>query len=49
MLTKNRAVHDVVAHAQVLRSFSEEVAGSWNSQIDLLFIDGDHSYHGRQA
>lgn len=31
---------------QILRAFSEEVARSWNSNIDLLFIDGDHSYDG---
>jgi predicted O-methyltransferase YrrM len=31
---------------QILRAFSDEVARSWNSKIDLLFIDGDHSYDG---
>jgi predicted O-methyltransferase YrrM len=46
VLTENLAALGVGAHVQVLRSFSEEVAGSWNSPIDLLFIDGDHSYDG---
>lgn len=29
-----------------LRGFSKDVAGSWNKPIDLLFIDGDHSFDG---
>ena len=29
-----------------LRGRSEEVAASWSGPIDLLFIDGDHSFEG---
>jgi len=31
---------------EILRSTSEEVAGTWKLSIDILFIDGDHSYEG---
>lgn len=31
---------------EILRKTSGEVAESWNQEIDLLFIDGDHSYEG---
>ncbi len=29
-----------------LRGLCEEIANHFNSQVDLLFIDGDHSYEG---
>jgi predicted O-methyltransferase YrrM len=29
-----------------LRGYSREIASQFTEQIDLLFIDGDHSYHG---
>jgi predicted O-methyltransferase YrrM len=31
---------------EMLRNTSDEVAKSWNESIDILFIDGDHSYEG---
>lgn len=31
---------------EILRSTSDEVAREWKSPIDILFIDGDHSYEG---
>lgn len=34
---------------EVCRGRSVEVAVSWSRQIDLLFIDGDHSYEGCSA
>lgn len=40
---KRCGVEDYVC---VLRSFSTEVAREWDKSIDLLFIDGDHSYEG---
>jgi predicted O-methyltransferase YrrM len=30
----------------MIRSLSEDAARNWDRQIDLLFIDGDHSYDG---
>ena len=46
ILQQNLETLDLSAQVQVLREFSEEVARSWESPIDLLFIDGDHSYEG---
>jgi predicted O-methyltransferase YrrM len=46
ILERNIAALDLCGQVQILRAFSEEVARSWNSPIDLLFIDGDHSYDG---
>lgn len=31
---------------EILRDTSDNVARNWNLRIDLLFIDGDHSYEG---
>jgi predicted O-methyltransferase YrrM len=31
---------------EIVRSFSGEIARTWDRPIDLLFIDGDHSYEG---
>lgn len=31
---------------EILRNTSEEAARSWKESIDILFIDGDHSYEG---
>src|SRR5216683_619567 len=36
-------LNDVV---EVLRDTSDRVARNWHREIDLLFIDGDHSYEG---
>jgi predicted O-methyltransferase YrrM len=33
-------------YVEVLRSTSDAVSSNWTSPIDLLFIDGDHSYEG---
>jgi predicted O-methyltransferase YrrM len=36
----------VDGHVEIMRATSDIVAGSWNRPIDLIFIDGDHSYEG---
>jgi predicted O-methyltransferase YrrM len=36
----------VSQYVEMLRGTSAEIAPSWNQEIDLLFIDGDHSYEG---
>jgi predicted O-methyltransferase YrrM len=46
ILKQNLSALGLSTQVQVLRAFSEEIAGSWDSPIDLLFIDGDHSYEG---
>lgn len=34
------------ASVQWIQDFSYNVAKKWNSEIDFLFIDGDHTYEG---
>ena len=36
----------VDGYVEILRATSDVVARSWNRPIDLIFIDGDHSYDG---
>ena len=33
-------------YVELLRGTTAEIAPEWNQEIDLLFIDGDHSYEG---
>jgi predicted O-methyltransferase YrrM len=37
---------DVREHVEIVRKTSEEAVRDWKVPIDLLFIDGDHSYDG---
>jgi predicted O-methyltransferase YrrM len=46
ILKDNIGALGLTGQVQLLRAFSEKVACFWNSEIDLLFIDGDHSYDG---
>ncbi len=34
------------SHVEIVRDVSQNVAATWTKQIDMLFIDGDHSYEG---
>lgn len=42
----NVAALGLSEHVTIVRSTSEEAARAWQTPIDLLFIDGDHSYDG---
>ena len=33
-------------YVEIIRATSKEAAGSWKLPIDILFIDGNHSYEG---
>src|SRR5262249_45414617 len=37
---------DLTPYVEIVRKTSGEAAENWNRKIDLLFIDGDHSYEG---
>lgn len=36
----------LVEQVEIVRSMSDEAAASWRLPIDLIFIDGDHTYEG---
>jgi predicted O-methyltransferase YrrM len=43
---KNIAMLGLQDRVEVVRKFSGEAAKGWTRKIDLIFIDGDHSYDG---
>lgn len=45
-LQRNLRRCGVERYVEIVRSTSEEAARNWSHPIDLLFIDGDHSYEG---
>jgi predicted O-methyltransferase YrrM len=45
-LRRNIARLGLSDQVEIIRSLSEEAARDWTRPIDLLFIDGDHSYEG---
>lgn len=45
-MTENLSRFGVSAQVQIMRGYSRELAADWKLPIDLLFIDGDHSYEG---
>jgi predicted O-methyltransferase YrrM len=46
ILRRNIAVLGLSDQVEIIRSLSKEAARDWTRPIDLLFIDGDHSYEG---
>jgi len=45
-LRANIAALGLSEHVSIVRSTSEEAARDWGNPIDLLFIDGDHTFEG---
>jgi predicted O-methyltransferase YrrM len=46
IIQRNIRKTHVAEHVTLVRKTSEEAAREWTRPIDLLFIDGDHSYEG---
>jgi predicted O-methyltransferase YrrM len=45
-MRRNLASLDLDACVTIIRKYSDAAAKEWSRPIDLLFIDGDHSYEG---
>jgi predicted O-methyltransferase YrrM len=45
-LVANLRALDLSSRVEIVRAFSHEAAARWRDPIDLLFIDGDHSFEG---
>lgn len=46
IIRRNLAAIGLNGQVELLRSTSEGASANWHLPIDLLFIDGDHSYEG---
>lgn len=46
ILRQNISALGLSEQVVMIRSLSEDAARNWDRQIDLIFIDGDHSYEG---
>jgi predicted O-methyltransferase YrrM len=46
IINHNLAALHVTSEVEIVRMTSEEAAKVWSRQIDMIFIDGDHSYEG---
>lgn len=46
ILRSNVSTLGLESFVEILRNTSNEVANGWDQSIDILFIDGDHSYEG---
>jgi predicted O-methyltransferase YrrM len=45
-LTARLAEYELTPWCEVMRMTSSEAAAGWNLPIDMIFIDGDHTYEG---
>ncbi|MSP19578.1 MAG: class I SAM-dependent methyltransferase [Bdellovibrionales bacterium] len=39
----------ISSYVEIVRDYSTNIGKTWDKEIDLLFIDGDHSYEGVKA
>jgi predicted O-methyltransferase YrrM len=46
LFLRNVSLAGVEPFVEVVREFSYQAAATWKLAIDILFIDGDHSYEG---
>ena len=46
VMRKNLESFGLMHRVEIVRKTAEQAALNWNLTIDLLFIDGDHSYEG---
>ncbi|MGO8752589.1 MAG: class I SAM-dependent methyltransferase [Thermoguttaceae bacterium] len=46
VLRENLRAFGVEDYVEIVRKYSAEAAEGWQHPIDMLFIDGDHSYDG---
>ena len=46
ILSENIRTLGLTGHAEIIRALSTDAAATWTRPIDLIFIDGDHSYEG---
>lgn len=49
IITENLRKAGVTEFVEIVRKTSHEAAKCWERKIDLIFIDGDHSYEGVKA
>jgi predicted O-methyltransferase YrrM len=49
IIRKNIRRAQVTDHVEIVRKTSSEAVAGWSAKIDMLFIDGDHSYEGVKA
>jgi predicted O-methyltransferase YrrM len=45
-LFRNVGKFELESYVEIMKATSEEIARQWHLPIDILFIDGDHSYEG---
>ena len=49
LITENLQKAGVTEWVEIIRKTSGDAAKGWDKKIDLIFIDGDHSYEGVKA